>query len=178
MTDDDVVLDLGDGLTLAPRDESTVGAMHELTMRNLDRLRRWEHWAHDEQTRQGMAGYTQFLAGEVDAGRLLAFVIRLDGRPVGAISLRLDRYLGTAELGFWIDHEAEGRGLVTRAAAALVERAKAEGMSRIELRTGVGNDRSRRVAERLGMRHEGTLRSALPVGESRQDVAIYGLVLD
>lgn len=97
---DDVVLDLGDGLTLAPRDESTVEAMHELTLRNLDRLRRWEHWAHDEQTRQSMAAYTRFLVSEVDAGRLLAFVIRLDGRTVGAISLRLDRYLGTGELGF------------------------------------------------------------------------------
>jgi ribosomal-protein-serine acetyltransferase len=174
----DVVLDLGDGLTLAPRDESTVEAMHELTMRNLDRLRAWEHWAHGEQTRQGMAGYTRFLMDEVEAGRLLAFVMQLDGRTVGAISLRLDRYLGTAELGFWIDHEVEGRELVTRAAAALIDRARAEGMSRVELRTGVANDRSRRVAERIGMHHEGTLRSALPVGEARQDVAIYGLVLD
>jgi ribosomal-protein-serine acetyltransferase len=173
----DGVLDLGDGLTLAPRDDSTVDAVHELTMRNLDRLRRWEHWAHGEQTRQGMASYTRFLMSEVEAGRLLAFVIRLDGRTVGAISLRLDRYLGTAELGFWIDRDAEGRGLVTRAAAALIERARGEGMARVELRTGVENERSRRVAERIGMRYEGTLRSALPVGDERQDVAMYGLVL-
>ncbi|MCJ1712722.1 hypothetical protein MT346_00850 [Curtobacterium sp. VKM Ac-2922] len=32
------------------------------------------------------------------------------------------------------------------------------------------------LAERLGCVHEGTLRSGMPLGERRVDVAVYGLV--
>lgn len=50
------------------------------------------------------------------------------------------------------------------------------GIARAEIRTSVENRRSRAVAERLGFAHEGTLRSALPVGDRRHDLAVYGLV--
>ncbi len=55
--------------------------------------------------------------------------------------------------------------------------ARARGAHRVEIRTAVDNVRSRGLAERLGFTHEGTLRSGMPLGERRVDVAVYGLVL-
>lgn len=98
-------------------------------------------------------------------------------KAIGSASLNIDAYMQTAELGYWIDEEAEGRGVVTRACARMIEHAESVGVRRLEIRTAVGNSRSAAVAERLGFEREGVLRQALPVGADRLDVAIYGRVL-
>ncbi|MDO9397382.1 MAG: hypothetical protein Q7T71_12605, partial [Herbiconiux sp.] len=41
---------LDDGLRLELRTLETVPQMHELTLRNLERLREWEQWAQPPQT--------------------------------------------------------------------------------------------------------------------------------
>ena len=55
---------------------------------------------------------------------------------------------------------------------AFVER----GMHRVEWRCAPGNHASRRVAERLGFTHEGTLREVFPVREERQDLEVWALL--
>ncbi|WP_416365267.1 GNAT family N-acetyltransferase [Rathayibacter sp. VKM Ac-2879] len=93
---------------------------------------------------------------------------------VGSASLRVNSYTQTAELGYWIDAATEGRGAVTGACAALLTEAPSRGIRRVEIRTAVENERSSRVAERLGFTREGVLASALPRGDERLDVAVYG----
>jgi RimJ/RimL family protein N-acetyltransferase len=60
------------------------------------------------------------------------------------------------ELGYWLGPSSRGKGLASRAvglvAAAIVDRLRP---SRLELRTGVGNAASERVAERAGFRRVG-----------------------
>lgn len=170
-------IELGDGYSLTARDRSTVEEMHELTVRNLERLREWEGWAQGEQTVEGMEAYTDAVEQALTAGTALNMVIRADSTAVGSASLRFDRYQGNAELGYWIDEGSEGRGIVRRACAALLGVAREQGMARVEIRTGASNDRSRALAKRLGFEYEGTLRSALRVGRRRQDAAVFGLVL-
>ncbi|VXB13269.1 hypothetical protein ARTHRO9V_1180002 [Arthrobacter sp. 9V] len=109
--------------------------------------------------------------------RSLPCVIRHDDRVVGVASLTFDPYLGQASLGYWVDAGQEGRGVARRAATVLIGVARARGVARVEIRTAVDNVRSRRLAERLGFTHEGTLRGALPLGPERVDVAVYGLLL-
>ncbi|WP_370248454.1 GNAT family N-acetyltransferase [Nocardioides sp.] len=170
--------DLGDGAALGLRDLATVRPVHELTLRNLDRLRRWEGWAHGEQTIEGGRAFTRVGVQDWIDGRRLPLVILQDGVIVGAIGATLDRLLGTAAIGYWIDADAEGRGLVTRAAHRVLDRLRPDPeIVRAEIRASVDNRRSRAVAERLGFALEGVLRSATPVGEERHDVAVYGLLL-
>jgi ribosomal-protein-serine acetyltransferase len=96
---------------------------------------------------------------------------------VGGLGAGLDPYHGSADLGYWITADHEGRGILTRPATALLDHVFTDrGIARAEIRTSVENRRSRAAAERLGFAHEGTLRSALPVGDRRHDLAVYGLV--
>lgn len=168
--------DLGDGCALSLRDLSTVDAVHDLVQANLARLRAAEPWAWASVSRDSLVLHTEQLLGQYAMDRAVPCVIRVDGRIVGSASLALDPYLGQASLGYWIDERYEGRGIVHRAASALVDVARERGSARVEVRTGVDNVRSRALAERLGFVHEGTLRSALPLGPRRVDVAVYGLV--
>ncbi|HLW59339.1 MAG TPA: GNAT family N-acetyltransferase [bacterium] len=64
----------------------------------------------------------------------------------------------TFEIGYWIRAAAQGRGYVAEAVRVLVRFAfEALGANRVEIRTGGGNARSRKVAEAWVC--EGTLRA-------------------
>lgn len=169
--------DLGDGLALALREEWTVQPLHQLILDNLDHLRPWEPWAHGEQSLDGLRTYTRSGLTDWIGGRSLPAVILQDGTPIGVAGATIDAYLSTAQLGYWIAAPHQGRGAVTRAVTVILDHLTSMRMiRRTEIRTAVGNHRSRAVAERLGFTHEGTLRSALPIGDHRHDVAVYGLI--
>ncbi|MER7796010.1 GNAT family protein [Microbacterium sp. NPDC096154] len=154
----------------------TVDEVHALTVANLDRLRRWESWAHREQTRDGAAAWTRLQLESFARGAAWPVLICDGDAIVGSLGATIDDVGGSASLGYWIDAAAEGRGLVTRACDAVIRSLADAGVARVEIRAAVGNVRSRNVARRLGFVEEGVLRSALPVGGERHDVAVYGLV--
>ncbi|MFE9425283.1 GNAT family N-acetyltransferase [Kitasatospora sp. NPDC006697] len=108
------------------------------------------------------------------------FGIWLDGELVGGIEFAsFDPALGTCELGAWLAPEAEGRGLITRAARHLIDWAlHTRGLTRVQWRATTANTRSLAVAHRLGMRREGVLRSAFTAGGVRQDVEVWALVAE
>lgn len=166
--------DLGDGFRLALRTLDTVEEMHALTVANVERLRQWEPWAREEQTLEGTRAFTRAQLSDFVAGSVLPTVILSGDAIVGSASLRMNSYTQTAELGYWIDAAAEGRGAVTRACAAFLTEVPRCGIRRVEIRTAVENERSWRVAERLGFAREGVLASALPMGDERLDVVVYG----
>ncbi len=169
--------DLGDDFFLALRTTATDAAMHRLIERNLDRLRPWEPWAQNEQTEADTAAFTRLQLDLFSRGAAVPALVLQGDDPIGAASLKLDSYLGTSELGYWIDRDWEGRGIMTRACAALIEHAIGAGMRRIEIRTASFNERSCRLAVRLGFEREGLLRQALPIGDHRLDVALYGRIV-
>ena len=83
----------------------------------------------------------------------------------------------SGEMGYWLDKEAQGAGLMTRSCSALLEHAFAElDLNRIEIRCAVDNARSRAIPERLGFRLEGQLRQAEWLYDRFVDHAVYGLL--
>ena len=85
-----------------------------------------------------------------------------DGRLIGAIALstkgdsRLAERKDECELGYWIGKPFWGQGFVTEAS---LRRAFTElGMQRVWCAYYEGNEKSKRVQEKLGFRHEKTLR--------------------
>jgi ribosomal-protein-serine acetyltransferase len=169
----------GDGSELVLRDLSTTLDMHALTIANLERLRRWESWAHVDQTLQRIFEYTTRRLDDFVRGRALPCAIRVDGALVGSVELSIDPATAVGELGCWIDAAAEGRGLVRAACDAALDHAFGPArLARVEARIATANSRSRRLAERLGFALEGTLRGAHRVGDARYDVAVYGLLAE
>ncbi|MDT0341589.1 GNAT family N-acetyltransferase [Streptomyces litchfieldiae] len=80
------------------------------------------------------------------------------GERLGRAGLSL-KTGGAAEVGYWVDPAARGRGVATTAVTALCGWAFATlGLGIVHWRAEVGNDASRRVAEKAGFRVEATLR--------------------
>ncbi|EST35676.1 N-acetyltransferase GCN5 [Streptomyces roseochromogenus subsp. oscitans DS 12.976] len=111
-----------------------------------------------------------------DAGLIRG--IRLDGTLVGAVILRrMDVPQGTAEAGCWLEPDAVGRGLVTRAARLLIDWAIRErGIHRVEWWVSAGNAPSIAVARRLGMHKEAVLRESYPHRGERHDEEIWAVL--
>jgi ribosomal-protein-serine acetyltransferase len=83
----------------------------------------------------------------------------------------------STSVGYWLGERYQGRGLMTRAVAAVVEHAVSVWqLNRIEIRAAVGNARSRAIPQRLGFRAEGTLREAERVGDRYLDTVVYSLL--
>lgn len=111
-----------------------------------------------------------------------------DGEMTFAVSGATDRQLlgmvglhardeTMREIGFWTAPWARGQGVMT-AAARLVCRWGFEdlGLARIEWWANVGNDASRRVADKLGFTFEGTCRKRLLHRGVRVDGWVGGLL--
>lgn len=81
------------------------------------------------------------------------------------------------DTGYWVRKSAQGRGIATEAANALVRYAfHALGMRRVGLTHSRGNEPSRRIAEKLGFRFEGIEPGANPLPGGRSaDRICYSL---
>ena len=95
----------------------------------------------------------------------LACLIIYQGQPVGMCDLsKIVPAVRKAEIGYWIAKEYEGKGIVTQSARGLIDHAFGTmKLNRLALKfkhvsNEYENDRSRRVAERLGFTQEGILR--------------------
>lgn len=143
-----------------------------------EHLGRWLPWV--EQTRE--AGDTRKFLEQVAAnrsqGRTAAYGIWRGDELAGLIGLHdIDSSSGTAQIGYWIAERFQGRGVMTRAVAALIRLAFGElGLERIEIRCAAGNQRSQAIPKRLGFTYEGMLRSAQRLGGERVDLRVYGLL--
>jgi len=117
--------------------------------------------------------------GNWDRGLSYPFVIKEEiGKIVGVCDInRIDRINSFANLGYWVAKEHWGKGIAT-GSASLAARFGFEhlGLARIEIFMSVENPASRRVAEKLGAKQEGTLRSRLLLQGRRHDAWLFSLL--
>ena len=90
-----------------------------------------------------------------------AVVLRETGLPVGSVGLHMHSDLvrsgDECELGYWIGEPYWGRGLIPEAAHEMLRHAFEDlGMKRVWCAYYDGNEKSKRVQEKLGFRHQWT----------------------
>jgi RimJ/RimL family protein N-acetyltransferase len=102
------------------------------------------------------------------------------GGLLGSIGLRLaDPGHGVGEIGYWVSREARGHGVASRALRLVAAWALVDcGLARLQLRADELNVPSQRVAEKVGFRREGVLRSIRYNARQgrRVDFVIYSLL--
>ncbi|MEH6794215.1 MAG: GNAT family N-acetyltransferase [Rhodococcus sp. (in: high G+C Gram-positive bacteria)] len=143
-----------DRLVIRRESADDATAIADAIDRNLVRLLPWMGWATEEATRPSaqLARLTE--AGEQwDAREMFDYGIfdLDDGSFLGKIGMH--RRIGPhgVELGYWLDAQAEGRGVISEAVAALIREAlQMDGITEVEIHCDAANLRSRAVPRRLG----------------------------
>ena len=140
-------------------------------------LRQWMPWGDVTESDERAFLERAESAWRKDEGFL--FLMFSDDAVAGGLSVNLDRQFSAGTIGYWIRSDLAGQGLVTEAATALVDWSfETLTLHRLELRAGIGNHGSIRVAEKLGFTRVGTLRQASRGVSGWHDCYVYDLLRD
>lgn len=158
-------------------EESDAEELYAVIDANRVYLARWMPWA----AQQTLDGTREFIRGSrkqfAENHGFQATIID-DGRIAGGLGFHhVDWENRSATIGYWIAEDAQGRGLVTRAVAGLIDHAFGVWeLNRVEIHAAPANRRSRAIPERLGFTEEGVLRQAERLDDRYLDHVVYGLL--
>lgn len=171
----------GPRVTVRPYRLADAEAMYEAVDESRETLVQWFNWVGGYQTVSDARNYCLQMA---------AAWLTHEALSCGVFEAASGLYLGSAglmrpnwaarrfELGYWIRRSQAGRGYVSEAVQLTTQLAFEHlAARRVEIRCDARNERSRRVAERLGFVFEGRLRndSVDPQGHSR-DMLVFSLI--
>ncbi len=108
-----------------------------------------------------------------------SLTVYLDNTPIGFIGLKIDEENNNAEISYLFDKDYTGFGYCFESCSKLVEIGfKKLKLNKIYADTIEGNEKSKRVLERLGFKHEGTRRKQayINVLKEYRDFYDYGLL--
>ncbi len=159
-------------------DHQDSALLFALIERNRLRLRRWLSWLDyirvEADTRHFI---TAAIAGHANRTRMDC-VVAHEGAIIGMVGLYgVDHGSRSANLTYWIDEVAGGRGLLSTAVRDLLAIGYGDfGLHRLEIRACSQNAKSCALAERLGFRRVGVIDEAQWLYDHWVDNVIYTLL--
>jgi len=121
------------------------------------------------------------LRSEARKGRMLPYVIELDGRFCGQLTIGNVTHgaLRSAWIGYWVSHAVTGAGVATGALALGLDHCfTAVKLHRVEATVRPENAASRAVLAKVGFREEGLLRRYLDVDGAWRDHLLVAMTVE
>ena len=145
---------------------------------NREHLSEFLPWVKYLQSEENFRSYLKNCEKLYIEKKEVSFIILLDENPVGRIGLHyLDLQNKIGAIGYWIDKNAEGRGIISKSCTKLIEYGfQAMLLNRIELKTAVKNLKSQAIPNKLNFKKEGILRQAEFVNNEFVDLYIYSML--
>jgi len=177
--DNAVTLDTGlpDPVVLRPLTTADAEAFAGHVAGDLPRLSEHLPWPAVTDTPDGAAAWLGPYERREDGRVVVGGIWAGDALVGGALLFHHVPAADVVEIGCWLTAAAEGGGVAAAACTVLIGLARNElGAERVEWHSTTVNTRSRRLAERLGFQHEGTLRSDYVLRGERLDTDVFSLV--
>ncbi len=128
------------------------------------------------------ARYLTYLQDRYAVGKFYdwALVDKATGKMIGTCGFTcFHGEHNSAECGYVLNPDYWGRGLAAEALYRVMDFGfMTLGLHRIECRYMAGNDRSRRVMEKVGMTYEGMMRDLMLVGKEYKTVGVCAILAD
>lgn len=174
------MIHVDDNISLEFLEEIHAESLYNLVNANRKYLKEWLPWVDSMQT---IANFRQYIINsKKQAGDKTDFgyAIIIDKNIIGRIGLHhINQLNKIGEIGYWLADGMQGRGIITSCCKALIKHGFTElGLNRIEIKCGVGNDKSRAIAEKLQFKHEGILRGAEWLNGKFIDLHLYAMLKD
>jgi ribosomal-protein-serine acetyltransferase len=170
-------LDIDDTLSLALVQPSFAAEYLAIISRDRDYLAEWLVWPEHGKNQEFFARFIEQSLHDYALGKSMTCGIVFQGELVGNISFNtINHSLKKVEIGYWLARPQQGKGIVTKAVAKMIEIAFTQlDMEKVQISAAEQNSSSRRVCERLGFTLEGIITRAENLNGRVVDHAIYGL---
>lgn len=148
--------------------------LDKLVARQKDYLGEWLPWVAGN-NEEAYKAFVRFAMHRYADDKALHTHIIYQGDIVGSVSLNdIDDTLHKVEIGYWLDRQHQGRGIMSKAVRAIMDIAKAAYGAKVAIiKAGEHNTPSRRVAERLGFAYCGILPNNELVNDKVINHAVY-----
>ena len=172
----DAFIEVDKDITLRRLTRENAQEKFDLIVKNHDHLMPWMPWAdlyHDDI--EVMYTFTDSEIEKFDNGTTFGYDIYYQDQLVGSIDFHeISEGNCRVELGYWVGAEFTGKGIATRAAAAMTKYAFEKlGMNRVAILACTDNTPSINVAKRLGFVEEGILRQYSVLPDGTHDTVVY-----
>lgn len=177
-----VAYELSHGVRLRSLTIADASALADAYRRNRQHLAPWEpERAESFFTEDAQRSAIRTVLRDADAGSEVPLVLSTDDRIVGRVNLTgiVRGAFRNANLGYWIDAELAGRGLMTAAVNRVADLARDElELHRIQAATLVHNEGSQTVLRRCGFSEFGLAADYLRIAGRWQDHRLFQRILD
>jgi len=169
--------DLGDGRSLRQLEDGDAEELFELIDRNRAHLANWMPFVSQTHTVADSLAFISAARRQAEENRGVQLAIVRDERIIGVAGFHgIDWTRRSTSIGYWLGAAHQGAGTMTTAVSAMLDHAFGPwDLTRVEIRAGTFNHRSRAIPERLGFREEGVLRAAERIGTRVIDHAVYAM---
>ena len=152
--------------------------LYTIADRNRTRLRRWLPWVDQTRSAEDVRLFILRVLEQYHSNLGPQTGIWVSGALCGTVGCHpIDWSNRNCSLGYWIDEVQEGKGIITRCCANMLDYIFDElGLHRAEIRCGTGNLKSCAVPERLGFTREGVVRQAEWVNDRWVDLVVWGIL--
>jgi len=154
--------------------------LYQAVRESLVELKPWMNWAHDEYSMDGVESFIRLNHAGWEEGTQFGFAIidAKNGAVLGTCGLNnIHPVYHLANLGYWVRTSRHGEGIAGRA-ALLTARFGFEQriIIRAEIVIAMENQKSQRVAEKIGAHYEGILLNRMVVGKAVYDAHMFSLI--
>lgn len=172
-----------DRLLLRPLEETDVQPMYDIICSHPD-MNYFMPWDTPEDISE-TKGFFVARQDEQERGGAAVWGIFMQNNLIGIISLddiirmRMGWRVDTAELGYWLNPDLHGKGIMTEAAKAVLEYGFLHlGLHRISVSHIAQNNASAKVIEKLGFRKVGDLKNYYFFDGKWWDNCNYEIIID
>ena len=174
----DFEIKVNEKLSLRLRKEEDSKEAFGLVDKNREELRRWLPWVDSTLSADDTKKYIIECREKFEKKETADFGIVYENSLVGSGGFnKIDLVNEWAEIGYWLDGDHQGKGIMTEAVKAMINYGFNElHLHRIRIRCDSLNVKSKAIPERLGFKLEGVQREDHKYGGEFSDGLIYGLL--
>lgn len=169
-----------DVVSLRPFEFGEENILHTAVHESLPELEPWMSWANEKYSDETARNFITLTRANWSNGSLYAFAITdaQTGGLLGGCSLsHIHPLYHFCNLGYWVRTSQHGKGIAGRAAKLAAQFAfEKVKLIRAEIVIAIGNEPSKRVAEKIGAHDEGILLNRTIVGKEIYDAHMFSLL--
>ena len=164
-------------ISLALVQPSFAPEIYRVVSAQVEYLSQWLAWPQNAYGEEFFLSFIKSSLQDYAEGKSLTCSVFYQNELVGNISFNaIHRSLKKAEIGYWLSHDWQGKGIMTRAVEKMIALAFEQyGLEKVEIHAAERNQPSRALCERLGFTLEGVITNAENLNGRIVNHAVYGL---